>query len=784
MKKNAVINNENVNIVNKDGDGNVISTAFPVSERTKKDQSKTSVAFTLIAVILLVLAFLPVVIMPIILAAATHELAPYYGAWHYIGLIIGIVFAVIYAVVIVCVTRKSTKSNIAMQTVKIAITFTCLTTVFSLILTYAVPDIISMATQNTLFVEDLYYNGEAQAEKNIKLDRDFIMYNVMNGNLNKHGEADGDFSYNTLSKRQEDSFGKCLSYDNDEIEAGFQNYMTYKNVNNLQKKVIDTMQTQQPRKYELYSFVYNTYVLNDFDYALFNTIDRRAFALSIVDYVYDHADYETLLKEGFNNKKIKQLFDTNFDSFNQDGYQPFDDPLLLYAQVNGRMTVPVVLRLILNEGWMSTQGAIDTNGNIQYSEDGNFLYEMYDAEARDRFEKEEHGTYDFKGTLLGSDGKEYEEVYGYNKDGWMVFKNGVVKRPMKWLVLDMLGDPMNIANVDLFGLLSGIAGDLTGVINRVLPMLGKLIDSVGGLLQEDVVALIKDVTGGAQLNLNIYLDDANQLAIGISPMNAQYGMLGYMQASWVQSNNLLMTVINLMGTRNWFAIFGAIGVVLVIAAGLMRECAKKTRMRTAVSRDRIIRANTAQRIADGELDPASLDEHTLLADGLTINDALAIEGAQQNRPQSDTAASAEPVKDKQSKKTAIDDIDLDNLDDIDLDNINLDDIDLDGLDVDGLDEAKPKKQKKAKADKKKDEASDMPEESTADSIAADSSDSAAAKSEKQKKAKDKKKKDKNKDDDLDDLDLEGIDLDDLDLEDIEGGIDLGEPSKKSKKPRN
>ena len=244
MKKNAAINNENVNIVNKDGDGNVISTAFPVSERTKKDQSKTSVAFTLIAVILLVLAFLPVVIMPIILAAATHELAPYYGAWHYIGLIIGIVFAVIYAVVIVCVTRKSSKSNIAMQTVKIAITFTCLTTVFSLILTYAVPDIISMATQNTLFVEDLYYNGEAQAEKNIKLDRDFIMYNVLNGNLNKHGDENGDFSYKTLSKRQEDSLGKYLSYDNAEIEAGFKNYKAYNNVDNLQKKVINTMKTQ------------------------------------------------------------------------------------------------------------------------------------------------------------------------------------------------------------------------------------------------------------------------------------------------------------------------------------------------------------------------------------------------------------------------------------------------------------------------------------------------------------------------------------------------------------
>lgn len=156
-KDKNIIKQEAETIVNRDGDGKIISAAFPVSERTKKDQSKTSVVYTLIAVLLHILAFIPIVAIPIVLAVKCQQLAPYYSFWHYVGVIVAVVFAIIYAVVVVCVTRKASKSNIAMQTVKIAITFTCLTSVFAMILTYAVPDIIAMATQNTLFAEDVFY---------------------------------------------------------------------------------------------------------------------------------------------------------------------------------------------------------------------------------------------------------------------------------------------------------------------------------------------------------------------------------------------------------------------------------------------------------------------------------------------------------------------------------------------------------------------------------------------------------------------------------------------------
>ncbi len=594
LQNEQVALDEQDDMLNRDKDGNVIP-AFPVSKRTKKDQSKTSVLYTVAAILLHVLAYLPIVIVSVVLGVKCYNLMPYYSFWPFVGVILAGILGLVFMTVALVVNRKKSKGSIRTKTVKVLIAFVCLSTGFGLILTYVFPDVIAFATQSTLYCEDLYYNGEKQAEKNAALERDLIMYNLLNGNLNNYGAdgkiaENGDFSYKTLVAHTEDN-GKIIKYKNSFINERVKSYeKTYEKtgINGIQVEV-DALKSNA-RKYELYEFIYNQYVLNDYDFCFYNNVTRRAVALSILDYIYTYYDYEGMLKEGFNNPRFKALFQQNYDSFNQDGYLTYDDPLLLYAQMSGRMTVPIVLRLILNQGWSYTQSSYNGAGGLTYTEDGNCLYQLYDPELVEKF-KANGGKFEYTGTITDQDGNSIEVKYGFNEDGWQMYENGVTKRPLSWLVLDMLGDPMALTTLDIANLLGN---QIYGIVQNVLNAFPTLIDGLGGLMQEDLIEVVKAAAGGAQLSIGLCIDDNGLIAINLFPMNAPYGMLGYMQATWVDSDNLLMAVINVVSLRNWMAIFGAIGAVLIIAAGVCRDMGEKTRKRTEDSRDRILRAKAAE----------------------------------------------------------------------------------------------------------------------------------------------------------------------------------------------
>lgn len=594
VKDEQAVQDEQCDMLNRDENGNVIP-AFPVSNRTKRDQSKTSVLFSVAAILLHVLAYLPIVIVSVVLGVKCYNLMPYYSFWPFVGVILAGVLGLVFMTVALVVNRKKSKGSIRTKTVKVLIAFVCLSTGFGLILTYVFPDVIAFATQNTLYCEDLYYNGEKQAEKNAALERDLIMYNLLNGNLNNYGAdgkiaENGDFSYKTLIAHTEDN-GKIIKYKNSFINERVKSYeKTYEKtgINGIQVEV-DALKSNA-RKYELYEFIYNQYVLNDYDFCFYNNVTRRAVALSILDYIYTYYDYEGMLKEGFNNPRFKALFQQNYDSFNQDGYLTYDDPLLLYAQMSGRMTVPIVLRLILNQGWSYTQSSYNGAGGLTYTEDGNCLYQLYDPELVEKF-KANGGKFEYTGTITDQDGNSIEVKYGFNEDGWQMYENGVTKRPLSWLVLDMLGDPMALTTLDIANLLGS---QIYGIVQNVLNAFPTLIDGLGGLMQEDLIEVVKAAAGGAQLSIGLCIDDNGLIAINLFPMNAPYGMLGYMQATWVDSDNLLMAVINVVSLRNWMAIFGAIGAVLIIAAGVCRDMGEKTRKRTEDSRDRILRAKAAE----------------------------------------------------------------------------------------------------------------------------------------------------------------------------------------------
>ena len=510
---------------------------------------KASMGRKIASYVLFGLAFLPLLLAAIILAGKTTSILPAYGGLAFIGFYILLAFAAIYAVVVALLIRKNSKG----KTTKIAITFVCLTALFGLLFTYALPDPIAKATSYTLYAEDIYHDPIAQVEENASLEHQFVMNNLLNGNLNNFNatgvEANGDFSYESLKA-------------NEEVLKGVKTYAEkYADL----KAFDDFLAGLDAQHYELYSYIYENYVLRDYGYAFYigepSIIQRRSVAVSIMDYLYAHADAGKLIHDGFKNKKVKAIFDNNYDSFNQDGYKTFDDPLLLYAQLNGRMTMPVIIRLILNGGWTYTQPQEDGT----YDEANSFLYEMYDPEALAAY-KTAGGTFTEDGKLIGADGKEYTAKYGVNDEGWQVYENGVVRRPLNWLVLDMLGTPMDLASINLKNVggtdLSGLVGFVSG-----LPTGEAAFEAIGDLLDEDVAELVGKITDGAGLRVSVYADDEGVLKIQLLPMNTTYAMLGYMQATWVQSNGLLMAVINLMGLRNYLYLFSAIGLLLIIVAG-------------------------------------------------------------------------------------------------------------------------------------------------------------------------------------------------------------------------
>ena len=83
--------------------------------------------------------------------------------------------------------------------------------------------------------------------------------------------------------------------------------------------------------------------------------------------------------------------------------------------------------------------------------------------------------------------------------------------------------------------------------------------------------VLYDATGGRPLSLGLCMNDEGMLEINIFPMSVTYGVLGYQDMTWLQSNNLLCAVISVMSLRNWLYIVGAIALVTVFAASCCRE---------------------------------------------------------------------------------------------------------------------------------------------------------------------------------------------------------------------
>lgn len=564
----------------------------------KKAVNRKVAGLTLLEVFLYLVGMPLLVVLTAVFAVQFYQMVPYYTFWPFVGVILAGVLCLVFFIVLICVTRKKSRKTIRRQTIALVVTVLCLTFLVGALVDVLLPDILSSLTSGTLKVEDLENNYEEQSEVNAKLVRRFIMSNVANGNYS------AEYAYDTM-KSQLETFGSDMFKYNSYYLTELEQIISLSDAAAQKERYNALLEGLPELQREYFEFVYTSWVMRDPDYMLnapssgshIGNIDRLAFGLAVSKSTL--SEYTKLAQEGMSNERISYLFNKNYASMHNDGYVTYDDSLILYAQSTGRMTVPVVLRLILDQSSdfsEDSRATVDENNNLIYptyeaTVEGqtveaitSIYYELYKSdEVIKMFNKYSYALIkvnNYENTYyVNPDLYEDNDVFGilagavirpcYNENDELI--GGYVSQPMKWGILDMDGKAMAVTSVDVSNVLGGI-------LNTVIPLLtevgaeidGESISIVEGLL-DGLGKVLYDATGGRPLSLGLCMNDEGMLEINIFPMSVTYGVLGYQDMTWLQSNNLLCAVISVMSLRNWLYIVGAIALVTVFAASCCRE---------------------------------------------------------------------------------------------------------------------------------------------------------------------------------------------------------------------
>lgn len=586
------------------------------TKNTNKNVKVKGVAGLRVAQAICYLLTFPVIIaVAFLICWKIGDSAPYYSFWPYIGAIIMGVFGLIFFIVALIVNRKGTKRKAMQRTVSMLICVVVLTGVFGLAFDVVLPDTIQNLTSKTLFVEDAFNNYEEKADEIIGYVRQYARLNLVNGNYDGR-------SYDVLTESKiedmVDEKGNVQKVETNPILVKAAEYaLVEREVDENGKKVYTT---NNPAEYlgwdgdeekgtyietkftkglsdldiELYDWIYTNYIMTDYNYAFavqahslltpandpsgYNTVGRHALCRALVEEYSE--TYKKLCNEGLQstgllgttvtgNEKLSWLFAKNYASMDLDGYLPLNDDAGLGYATGDRMTIPVVLRLILNEHYTVTDTenlndiTVIADGGKATTISGYFVY-MCKPEIVSEIENANSDIeYDAEGRSVNwykaSDGNYY---YVYNEGGYV---EGLVA----WCVLDMLGDPMAVATIDNLGeLLTGLVKSL-GINTDVSSLINGMLSGANmeNLLNEQLVSIIQDATFGQKLYLTLGYNDQGQTEINIVPQAIELGYLGYQYMSWLELGHLLVTICGVLSLRNLLYIFGAVSVVMVFAIG-------------------------------------------------------------------------------------------------------------------------------------------------------------------------------------------------------------------------
>ena len=221
---------------------------------------------------------------------------------------------------------------------------------------------------------------------------------------------------------------------------------------------------------------------------------------------------------------------------------------------NGRMTTPLIVRMFLNDSYSYTNPTYDKDGNV-VGYDG-FLVYLYRPEIAAQYTGEFDENGKGKEVFLADDGNYY---YAY--------KTGHVDTAYNWCLLDLLGEPMPLAELNV-GELIGMP-DLSEIINAALASQNKNIED---LLEEGLTnRVVATASGGQKLHLNVYITDDGNVAATLYPQGMKDGYIGYQYMAWLEMGNLIVACCSFIQSRNLLYIFGAISMVMIFMVAFIEK---------------------------------------------------------------------------------------------------------------------------------------------------------------------------------------------------------------------
>lgn len=225
---------------------------------------------------------------------------------------------------------------------------------------------------------------------------------------------------------------------------------------------------------------------------------------------------EEYQKQGVKNAEVAKLIEVHFASIDKDGYATFKGPNIS-AALGDRMTIPVLVHLLMDTRKVSDQE-----------------YYLYDAKTKE-----------------------------------------VDTDPVEWNVLDMLGTPMDIADLELLGdegyqeFLNSLDPAIRGLLKIPYPNAEKFRGFISDLVNGILPGMTEGITGSP-----IFLG-IDGVTLQLVPSNESRGVLDYQSMGWLNSNGLIYAIVVLFSTRKLFLIWAAVLVVTNFMIGLLRGMGKE-----------------------------------------------------------------------------------------------------------------------------------------------------------------------------------------------------------------